>query len=111
MSQSLEITPQEAKSRLASPGKATLVDVREPNEFAVAHIPGSRLLPMQSIPAELQHLEKLADGADLLILCHHGVRSLQVANWLRAQGIDNSYSIAGGIDRWSHEVDPEIPQY
>jgi rhodanese-related sulfurtransferase len=66
---------------------------------------------MQSIPAELQRLEGLADDATLLILCHHGVRSLQVASWLRAHGIENCYSISGGIDRWSLEVDPSIPRY
>jgi rhodanese-related sulfurtransferase len=66
---------------------------------------------MQSIPAEFQTLEGLSDHANLLILCHHGVRSLQVASWLRAHGIENCYSIAGGIDRWSLEVDGSIPRY
>ncbi len=111
MSEPLEITPQEAKERLAAPQATTLIDVREPEEFAVARVPGSELVPMQSIPAELQRLEKSADGGDLLLLCHHGVRSLQVANWLRAQGIENCYSVAGGIDRWSQEIDPGVPRY
>lgn len=105
------MSPQDASARLRQPGEAVLIDVREPEEFSLARIDGARLMPMQSIPAELQKLEALSDDGALLILCHHGVRSLQVASWLRARGIENSYSIAGGIDRWSREVDPSIPRY
>lgn len=110
MAESLEIGPQEA-SRLAKTEEAILIDVREPEEYAIAHIDGARLIPMQTIPAELQKLEGLADEATLLILCHHGVRSLQVAAWLRERGIENCASITGGIDRWSQEIDPTVPRY
>lgn len=96
---------------MQQPGQAVLIDVREPEEFSLSRIDGARLIPMQYIPAELQKLEALADNATLLILCHHGVRSLQVASWLRTNGIENCYSISGGIDRWSREVDSSIPQY
>ncbi len=106
-----EITPQAAKEQLNSSKQATLIDVREPVEFALARIEGAELIPMGSIPAELQKLEGLSDSGDLLILCHHGVRSLQVTMWLRARGIENCFSVAGGIDRWSSEVDPAIPRY
>ncbi len=88
-----------------------MIDVREPEEFSLSRIDNSRLIPMQSVPTELQRLEALADEATLLILCHHGVRSLQVTSWLRGQGIENCYSVSGGIDRWSLEVDPSIPRY
>ncbi len=88
-----------------------MIDVREPEEFALARIDGAMLIPMQSIPAELQKIEALADEQDILLLCHHGVRSLQVANWLRAHGLENVYSVAGGIDRWSREVNADIPRY
>jgi rhodanese-related sulfurtransferase len=107
----LEITPAEAREKLAHQKAAALVDVREPKEFAVAQIGGSLLIPMQSVPARLQQLESIADDKDLLILCHHGVRSLQVAAWLRARGIENAFSIAGGIDRWSREIDESVPRY
>ena len=83
-----------------------LLDVREPEEFAVAHLENSVLMPMQSIPPQLQRVEQMADENTLLVLCHHGVRSLQVVAWLRAQGIENCYSVTGGIDRWSRELDP-----
>lgn len=111
MDDKLEVTPQEANRRLADGGKAVLIDVREPVEFATARIEGSHLVPMQSVPAELQRLEALADERDLLVLCHHGVRSLQVVYWLRQQGVENCYSVAGGIDQWSREIDASVPTY
>jgi rhodanese-related sulfurtransferase len=107
----LEITLAEARRKLADEPKSVLIDVREPEEYALAHIDGSVLIPMQTIPAELQKLEGMADEGDLLILCHHGVRSLQVAAWLQARGIENAASISGGIDRWSMEIDPAVPRY
>jgi rhodanese-related sulfurtransferase len=107
----LEISARDAEQRLKEDGAAVLIDVREPEEFALSHIEGARLIPMQSIPAQLQQLEALADDSALLILCHHGVRSLQVAAWLRERGIENSYSISGGIDQWSREVDSSVPRY
>ncbi len=110
MAESLELTPGQAQS-LSANGRAVLIDVREPDEFAISHLAGSRLLPMQSIPAELQQLEALSDDHELLVLCHHGVRSLQVVSWLRAHGIENCFSVAGGIDRWSRELDPSLPRY
>jgi rhodanese-related sulfurtransferase len=110
MPQTLEVSPAEAKSRLSA-ARAVLIDVREPEEYALAHIDDSQLMPMQSIPAQLQQLEGLADERDLLVLCHHGVRSLQTAAWLRERGIENCFSVAGGIDQWSREIDPGVPRY
>ena len=107
----MEISPAAAKQKLAGDTTCTLLDVREPQEFALSKIEGSLLIPMQSVPAELQKLEALADDGDVLVLCHHGVRSLQVAAWLQARGIENAFSITGGIDRWSVEIDPAIPRY
>jgi rhodanese-related sulfurtransferase len=110
MNEPYEIEPAEAAKQLS--GKQTvLLDVREPEEFAVAHLENSVLMPMQSIPSQLQRLEDMADENTVLVLCHHGVRSLQVVAWLRAQGIENCYSITGGIDRWSRELDPSVPRY
>jgi rhodanese-related sulfurtransferase len=110
MLQPLELAPAEA-AKLLSNGEAVLIDVREPEEFRMAHVPGAALVPMQTVPAELQRIEAMADEHTLLILCHHGVRSLQVAAWLRERGIENCFSITGGIDRWSAEIDPAIPRY
>ncbi len=109
MAGALEIDPQEAQRRLNS--GAILIDVREPEEYAAARIDGARLIPMQELPAEIQKLEGLAGEGELLLLCHHGVRSLQATQWLREQGLKNCYSVTGGIDRWSREIDSKIPRY
>ncbi len=111
MAEQLEITPQQAAAKLQIPAQAVVIDVREPQEYALAHLLDSQLIPMQDIPAQLQRLEGLADDRELLILCHHGVRSLQVAVWLREHGVENCASITGGIDRWSIEIDPSVPRY
>jgi rhodanese-related sulfurtransferase len=106
-----EISPAEAKNRLNDSNKTVLIDVREAEECALAHLESAEYIPMSSVPAALQRLQTLAESADLLVLCHHGVRSLQVVAWLRQCGLKNCCSVAGGIDRWSREIDPAIPRY
>jgi rhodanese-related sulfurtransferase len=66
---------------------------------------------MGTIPSAVQRLEAKADEGNLVVYCHHGARSLQVAHWLREQGIQACQSMMGGIDRWSLEVDPTVPRY
>lgn len=107
----LEISPEETKRRLAAGETVELIDVREPFEHDIARIEPSELIPMNTVPQRLQELETKADRALLVIVCHHGVRSLNVANWLRRQGVDNCVSMSGGIDRWSMVIDPGIPRY
>jgi len=107
----LEITPQEIQRRLAAGEKIALIDVREPGEFQLARIEGAELVPMQTVPSELSRLDAQADDTPLIVFCHHGVRSLNVVNWLRGQGVDACQSMAGGIDRWSLEIDPSVPRY
>ena len=107
----LEISPAEAQMRLNRSKKTTLLDIREPEECAVARLGTAQYIPMSLVPAALQRLEGLAEEGDLLVLCHHGVRSLHVVVWLRERGLENCYSVAGGIDRWSRELDPAIPRY
>ena len=106
-----EITATEVKRRLDAGEKLHLIDVREPNEFAIARIEGSELIPMRQVPGELQTLEARADEAPLIVFCHHGVRSLNVVNWLRNQGLEACQSMAGGIDAWSLGIDPTVPRY
>ena len=106
-----EIAPSEVKRLLDAGGSVKLVDVREPAEFQTACIAGAELIPMRSVPAELQRLDAAADESTLVVFCHHGVRSLNVVNWLRQQGVARCQSMAGGIDRWSLEVDPAVPRY
>jgi len=107
----LEITPQDVYQRLQAGEKFALVDVREPGEFQLARINGAELIPMRTVPAELSRLDAKADETPLIVFCHHGVRSLNVVHWLREQGLDACQSMAGGIDRWSLEIDPTLPRY
>jgi rhodanese-related sulfurtransferase len=104
-----EITPLEVKARLDAGEALRLVDVREPNEFALCRIEGAELIPMRSIPQHLNELD--TDGPPLIVFCHHGVRSLSVVDWLRRQGVENSVSMSGGIDEWSRVIDPAVPRY
>jgi rhodanese-related sulfurtransferase len=108
---SLEVDPMEVKRRIDSGEKLHLIDVREPHEFALAKIEGATLIPMRAVPGELQDLEARADEAALIVYCHHGVRSLNVVNWLREQGIEACQSMSGGIDEWSLRIDPAVPRY
>jgi len=105
----LEISPGEVKSRLENGEPLRLIDVREPEEHAICRIESARLIPMRSIPQHLSELDD--DGPMLIVYCHHGIRSLNVVHWLRRQGLENSRSLAGGIDLWSIEVDPAVPRY
>lgn len=107
----LEITPAEVVRRRKAGEALTLLDVREAQELAIARIEGSEWVPMNAVPASLSRLETLADDSLLVVFCHHGVRSLNVAAWLRNQGLSNCTSLAGGIDRWSREVDPAVGYY
>jgi rhodanese-related sulfurtransferase len=107
----IEITPQDVKRGLASGEKLFLIDVREPSEFTLARIEGAELIPLRTVPAELSRLDALTDEGALIVYCHHGVRSLNVVNWLREQGVSACQSMAGGIDRWSLQIDPSVPRY
>lgn len=105
-----EITATELASQLAhgNPAKIVLLDVREPWEYETAKIDGSAWIPMGEIPGRLQELDP---EAHIVAICHAGVRSMNVAVWLRNQGIEQAQSLRGGIDAWSREVDPQVPRY
>jgi rhodanese-related sulfurtransferase len=111
MAPPLEIAPREVKQRMDAGEALHLIDVREPDEFALAHIEGAALIPMRQVPVALQDLEARADQGLLVVYCHHGVRSLNVVAWLREQGLERCTSMAGGIDAWSLTVDPGVPRY
>jgi rhodanese-related sulfurtransferase len=107
----LEITPAELKQRIDAGEKLSLIDVREPFEFQQARIATAELIPMRTVPAQLQKIEGYSDDGGIVVFCHHGVRSLQVADWLRQNGVLDAQSMSGGIDRWSIEIDPSVPRY
>jgi rhodanese-related sulfurtransferase len=103
-----EISAQEAAGLLAA-GNAKLIDVREPWEIATAHIAGSLAMPMGDVPGRAH--QELDPDERLLVVCHHGVRSMNVAFWLRGQGFEQAQSVRGGIDAWSAEVDAQVARY
>jgi rhodanese-related sulfurtransferase len=106
-----EITTRDLKQLLTStsPEKPVILDVREPWEFQVARIEGSTLMPMGDVPSRA--FQELDPKAHIVTVCHHGVRSMNVAVWLRNQGFENAQSLRGGIDAWSAEVDPALSRY
>jgi rhodanese-related sulfurtransferase len=104
-----EITAEELQALLESNSDIVVLDVREPWEFETAKIAGSRHIPMNEIPARYQR--ELDPKKHLVVVCHHGVRSMNVTLWLRQQGLDNVQSLAGGIDRWARQIDPKVPVY
>lgn len=104
-----EISVAELAS-LQRDGKApVVVDVREPWEVSTAAISGTVNIPMGEIPTRAH--QELDPEAPVIVLCHHGARSLSVTNWLRNQGYDQAQSLAGGIDQWSREIDGSVPRY
>ena len=106
----LEIDCRAVKSRLDEGKKFLFLDCREPEEFAVAKIPRTTLIPMSQLVERVGEIEASRDD-EVIIHCHHGGRSLRVANWLRNQGFAKASSMAGGIDRWAMEIDPTIARY
>jgi len=104
----LEISVAELQQKKKSGEQFLLIDVREPWEYETCRIAGAQLMPMRTIPGNLQQLDV---DRDVICYCHHGQRSLDVAAWLRAQGVESAQSLAGGIDKWSLEIDPSVPRY
>src|SRR5262245_48969612 len=107
----IEISPLDVKRLLDEGATVKLIDVREPFEHQITRIEGAELIPMNTIPPRLQEIEAKGENATLVFFCHHGMRSLNVADWLRRQGVENCQSMSGGIDRWSLEIDPKVPRY
>lgn len=102
------ITPGELDARLRRGDELLLIDVREPIEYEMARIEGARLLPLSVFQ---EWAETLDAEAEIVVMCHHGIRSAQVCSFLAGQGFTNLSNLAGGIDRWSREVDPKVPLY
>lgn len=102
--------PIELAKRLRSEAPPHLLDVREENEHDFCALPGSRLLPLSELA---ERVEELADwrGLEVVVYCHHGVRSAHAIGFLRQLGFQRLLNLSGGIDRWSLEVDPSVPRY
>jgi len=104
----MEIDPVSVKGMLERGEVSLFIDVREPWEHEISRVEGSTLIPLRQIPASLARFE---GAKEVIVFCHHGTRSLNAVAWLRSQGIAGAKSMAGGIDRWAVEVDPNVPRY
>lgn len=102
-----DLTPKQLKDRLDAGEKITILDVREPFEWNIANL-GGKLIPLGELS---QRVVELNPDEEIVVLCHHGVRSAHAVAFLRNQGFKKVFNIRGGIDRWSTEVDTSIPRY
>ena len=106
----IEIDVQSIKQMMDAEEDFLLIDCREQDEYALVHIEGSKLIPMNETPTRLAELESHRESR-IVVHCHHGGRSLQVTHWLRQQGFSKVQNMTGGIDAWSAVVDPKLPRY
>lgn len=105
-----QLTALDLAARLKSSNPPHLLDVRQAEEHAFVSLPGSRLMPLNDLPLRWRELEAWKD-AEVVVYCHHGIRSLQGAGFLRQQGFGQVSSLAGGIEAWAVAVDPGLPRY
>lgn len=108
-----QITPHALKKILDGSGKIDdqrplLLDVREPWELAICRIPGSELLPMRQVPANVGQFDP---DRPVVVICHHGIRSQQVARFLEQKGLKRVINLRGGVAAWASDIDPEMPTY
>src|SRR5205085_10232949 len=106
----LEIEAQQLAEKLRRGEPIYLIDVRHEWEHQLARLPDQALIPLHELPARLDEVLPAA-GEEIVCYCHHGVRSLSAAAFLRQSGFEKAVSLAGGIDRWSRLIDPSVPRY
>lgn len=102
------IEPVALKARLERGENILILDVREPNEVFIAPFPGATHIPMRDIPSRLAELDR---DREIVVVCHHGVRSALVAMDLVHLGFEHVLNLSGGIDAWSETADPTTPRY
>ncbi len=111
MSSVSNMTPGEFAARwpaLDAAEDVVLLDVREPHELAIAAVAAAVHIPMAQIPGRIDELQR---DRTIVVMCHSGIRSMQVAGFLSHQGFEQVFNLHGGIDAWSREVDTSIPRY
>ena len=105
-----EITVQEVKAKLDAGEPVHLVDVREQQEVALCALPDSEHIPMMSLFLGVKKTAAAQD-AEIVVYCHHGIRSLEAMQFLKTQGFENVKSMAGGIEAWATTVEPGMTRY
>lgn len=103
-----QLTPRELHERIERGEKPYILDVREGWELGICQLPGATHIPMRQIP---EHTGELPRDTEIVVMCHHGVRSQHVAAYLEKLGFEKLLNLAGGIAAWSHDVDPHTPTY
>jgi rhodanese-related sulfurtransferase len=104
-----QMSVRELKERLAQPGdKPVLLDVREGWELKICALPGVLHIPMGQVPARITELDP---QQEMVVVCHHGVRSLRVAHFLASRGFSKLCNLQGGVDAWAREIDPAMHTY
>jgi rhodanese-related sulfurtransferase len=103
-----EITPRALAECMSAGSAPLLLDVREPYEWSIARLPGAQLMPLDTLPDAVCGLDP---DAELVVYCHHGVRSAAAVAWLRERGFQRVRNLTGGIDRWSREIDSATRRY
>ncbi|MGI8964949.1 MAG: rhodanese-like domain-containing protein [Limisphaerales bacterium] len=106
----LQISPTELAEKLRSENPPHLLDVREQDEHELVSLPNSTLIPLGQIGFRAEEIEEWKDE-EIVVYCHHGIRSLNAIAQLKHFGFLKLQNLAGGIDRWTNEVDPKMPRY
>jgi len=104
----LQIDVEQLRAWMQGDNPPALLDVRESWETDICRIAGSQTIPMGQIP---QRLKEIPDDRPLVVICHHGGRSMQVTMFLRSQGYEQAVNLSGGVDRWARQIDPKMPTY
>ncbi|MDB6148160.1 MAG: moeZ, partial [Spartobacteria bacterium] len=102
------ISVEQLKQKIDSSGSFEILDVREPFEYDIARIEGSRLMPLGEVPSRL---EELSREKELIVMCKSGVRSAQAVEFLRTNGFSQVFNLRGGIDAWTEQINPEMARY
>lgn len=106
----MQITAPDLAAKLNGPNPPVLVDVREPEEFALCQIGGAILLPLSELQSRWSELQTF-EGREIVVYCHHGLRSSHAIRFLELAGMDRLWNLSGGIDEWSVKVDPGVARY
>lgn len=106
----MQVTPSEVAARIQGGNPVFLLDVREPGEHEFVALPASVLIPLGELIHRADELSSQKDS-EIIVYCHHGIRSARAVGFLRSIGFSKAVNLAGGIDRWSTEVDPSLARY
>ncbi len=103
-----EISPRELKEKLDENESVLLLDVREQSEYDIVHLEGAQLIPLNTLPL---NLDGLPSDQEIVVYCHHGQRSFYATAYLHKNGFTEAKNLTGGIDQWAVEIDPTLRRY